>query len=47
MENIQKRINMRLINNTEDIIKYASKPTSITHKFMVKIILLFMKLIWF
>ena len=27
MENLRKRINMRLVNNAEDILKYTSKPT--------------------
>ena len=27
MENLQKGINMRLVNNAEDFLKYASKPT--------------------
>ena len=31
MENLQKRINVRLINNAEDFLKYTSKPTYITH----------------
>ena len=32
MENLQKRINVRLVNNAEDFLKYTSKPTYITHK---------------
>ena len=32
MENLRKRINVRLINNPEDFLKYTSKPTYITHK---------------
>ena len=32
MENLRKRINVRLINNAEDFLKYTSKPTYITHK---------------
>ena len=43
MENLRKRINVRLINNA-DFLKYTSKPTYSTHKFLVKIMLLFMKL---
>ena len=31
MENLQKRINVRLVNNAEDFLKYTSKPTYITH----------------
>ena len=36
MENLRKRINVRLINNAEDFLKYASKPTYITHKIFDK-----------
>ena len=36
MENLQKRINVRLINNAEDFLKYTSKPTYITHKIFGK-----------
>ena len=32
MENLRKRINARLVNNAKDFLKYASKPTYITHK---------------
>ena len=39
MENLRKRINVRLVNKVEDFLKYTSKP-----KFLVKIMLLFMKL---
>ena len=35
MENLRKRINVRLINNT-DFLKYTSKPTYITHKIFRK-----------
>ena len=36
MENLRKRINVRLVNNAEDFLKYTSKPTYITHKIFVK-----------
>ena len=36
MENLQKRINVRLVNNAEDFLKYTSKPTYITHKIFDK-----------
>ena len=36
MENLRKRINMRLINNAEDFFKYTSKPTYIMHKIFGK-----------
>ena len=32
MENLRKRINVRLVNNAKDFLKYTSKPTYITHK---------------
>ena len=32
MENLRKRINVRLTNNEKDFLKYTSKPTYITHK---------------
>ena len=32
MENLQKRINFRLVNNKKDFLKYTSRPTHITHK---------------
>ena len=31
MENLRKRINVRLVNN-EVFLKYTSRPTHITHK---------------
>ena len=36
MENLRKRINMRLVNKAEDFLKYSSKPTYITHKIFGK-----------
>ena len=36
MENLRKRINMRLLNNAKDFLKYTSKPTYITHKMFGK-----------
>ena len=32
MQNLRKRINVRLVNNAEDFLKYTNKPTYITHK---------------
>ena len=32
IENLQERINVRLVNKAEDILKYIRKPTYITHK---------------
>ena len=43
MENLRKRINVRLVNNGEDFLKYTSKPTNVTSK-PTNVILLFMKL---
>ena len=36
MKNLQKGINVRLINNAEGFIKYTPKPTYITHKLFGK-----------
>ena len=36
MENLQKRINVRLINNAKDFLKYTSRPNYITHKIVSK-----------
>ena len=36
MENLQKRINVRLVNNEKDFLKYTSRPTYITHKIFGK-----------
>ena len=32
MENLQKRIKVRIVTNEKDFLKYTSKPTYITHK---------------
>ena len=36
MENLRKRINIRLANNKKDFLKYTSRPTHITHKIFHK-----------
>ena len=36
MENLGKRINVRLVNNEKDFLKYISRPTYITHKIFDK-----------
>ena len=36
MENLRKRINVRLVNNKKGFLKYTSKPTYITHKIFGK-----------
>ena len=41
MKNLRKGINVRLINNAKDFLKYTSRPSYII---LVKIMLLFMKL---
>ena len=35
-ENLRKRINVRLVNNEKDFLKYISRPTHITHKIFNK-----------
>ena len=36
MVNLRKRINVRLVNNEKDFLKYTSRPTHITHKIFDK-----------
>ena len=36
MENLRKRINVRFVNNKKDFLKYASRPTYVTHKLFNK-----------
>ena len=36
MENLQTRINVRLVNNEKDFLKYTSRPSHITHKIVGK-----------
>ena len=36
MENLIKRINVRLVNNKKDFLKYTSRPTCITHNIFGK-----------
>ena len=36
IENLQKRINVRLVNNENDFLKYTNRPTHITHKIFDK-----------
>ena len=44
MESWRKMINVRLINNAKDYKKYISKPNFDYQKYLVKILLLFMRL---
>ena len=36
VENLRKRINVRLVNNEKDVLKYTSKPTRLTRKMFGK-----------
>ena len=36
MENLRKRINVRLVNNEKDFLKYMSRPTYVAHKLFGK-----------
>ena len=36
MENLRKKINVRLVNNEKDFLKYTSRPTYVTHKLFDK-----------
>ena len=36
MENLRKKINVRLVNNAKDSLNYTRKPTYITYKFFGK-----------
>ena len=44
MENLRKRINIRLVNNAQGYKRYASKPSFVLQKIFIKDLLLFMKL---
>ena len=43
IENLRKRINVRLVDNAKEYLKYVSKATFISQKKLSKILLLFMK----
>ena len=36
IENLRKRINVRLLNNEKDFLKYTNRPTHITRKIFGK-----------
>ena len=36
MENLRKRINVRLVNNEKDFLKYTNRPTYVIHKIFNK-----------
>ena len=44
IETLRKRINVRLVNNEKDFLKYTSRPTHVTHKLFDKDFAAFMKL---
>ena len=44
MENLGKRINVRLVNKAEDFLNILADQHTLLIKFLVKIMLLFMKL---
>ena len=39
MENLQNKINVRIIKNEKDFLKYNSRPTYITKKILIRIVL--------
>ena len=43
MENLRERINVELINNAKDYVKRKSRPNFISKKYLVKVLLLFIK----
>ena len=36
MENLRKRLNVRLVNNARNYRKYASKPSFVSHKMFIR-----------
>ena len=44
MENLRKKIKVRLVNNEKDYKKCASKPSFVSQKILVNITLLLMEL---
>ena len=36
MESLRKRINVRLVNNKKDFLKYTNRPTYVAHKLFGK-----------
>ena len=43
MENIRKRINVKLINNSKDYLRHVSKPNFVSQKIFSTILLQFIK----
>ena len=44
MENVRKRINVRLVNDKKDFLNYTTRPNYVTHKLFDKDLAAFMKL---
>ena len=44
MENLRKRINVRLVDNAKGYIRYIRKPSLFHRRYLVRILLLFMRL---
>ena len=44
MENLTKIIKVRLVNNAKDYKKYVSRPSFLHRRYLITILLLFMKL---
>ena len=44
MENLRKRIHVRLINNKKDFLRYTTNQLMLLTNYLTKILLLFMKL---
>ena len=36
MENLRKRINVRLVNNSKDYKKWVSRPSFVSQKYLIK-----------
>ena len=43
IENLRKRINVRLVSSEKNFLKHTSRPTQVTQKIFGKNMLLFMK----
>ena len=43
MENLRKSINVKLVNNVKDYVKCVSRPNFVSKRFLIKILLLFIR----
>ena len=43
MENLRKRMTVKLVTNAKDYVRYMSKPSLFHKRYLVKTLLLFMK----